>query len=130
MAKWRFDRPGRWEYPTFGFVASHGDVLAADLPPDHYWTEVDPALDETVDRTHIGWLTPDFDQTPEGFVLAYSRDVDAFIPMDPIVVAGGAGYDDTDIRQTITTHVESPTPHPAYDEDIPSLSLLFENGLI
>jgi hypothetical protein len=29
----------------------------------------------------------------------------------------------------IQTHVDSSTPHPAYD-DMPSLSLLFENGLV
>lgn len=29
----------------------------------------------------------------------------------------------------IASHVADPTPHPVYD-DIPSLSLLFENGIV
>lgn len=29
----------------------------------------------------------------------------------------------------INSHVASPTPHPSYD-DLPSLTLLFENGLV
>lgn len=29
----------------------------------------------------------------------------------------------------ITTHITDPTPHPTYD-DLPSLALIFENGLI
>jgi hypothetical protein len=31
--------------------------------------------------------------------------------------------------QEIEAHVASATPHPAYD-DLPSLNLLFENGLV
>lgn len=31
---------------------------------------------------------------------------------------------------SLTAHINSPTPHPAYDVDIPSLSLIFENGLV
>jgi len=33
------------------------------------------------------------------------------------------------IDDSITVHEIDPTPHPAYD-DLPSLRLLFENGLI
>ena len=33
------------------------------------------------------------------------------------------------IDTTVTGHVQAPEPHPAYD-DLPSLTLLFENGLI
>jgi hypothetical protein len=33
------------------------------------------------------------------------------------------------IDAAITTHVQAPAPHPAYD-DLPSLQLLFENGLV
>ena len=29
----------------------------------------------------------------------------------------------------LTLHVEATEPHPAYDNDIPSLALIFENGL-
>lgn len=42
-----------------------------------------------------------------------------------IVVTGDNAYAD----QILDAHVHSSTPHPAYD-DIPSLTLLFENGLV
>lgn len=32
------------------------------------------------------------------------------------------------VEEVLETHVDSPTPHPVYDE-IPSLTLIFENGL-
>lgn len=41
-------------------------------------------------------------------------------------VAGPAGQDTSD---AIEAHIQDPTPHPAYD-DLPSITLLFENGLI
>lgn len=34
-----------------------------------------------------------------------------------------------DGNAAVEAHIESQTPHPAYD-DLPSMSLLFENGLI
>lgn len=34
------------------------------------------------------------------------------------------------IDTTVTGHVQAPEPHPAYDDLIPDLTLLFENGLI
>jgi len=33
------------------------------------------------------------------------------------------------IDASIAAHKNEETPHPAYDEDIPSLVVLFENGL-
>lgn len=36
--------------------------------------------------------------------------------------------DQDDLDQAIADHVVDPEPHPAYD-DIPSLTLLFENGI-
>lgn len=33
------------------------------------------------------------------------------------------------VDDAIETHVQAPTPHPAYD-DLPSFTLLFENGLV
>lgn len=42
---------------------------------------------------------------------------------------GEAGLDSgTVVEAMMIAHVNSPSPHPAYD-DIPSLVLLFENGL-
>lgn len=32
-------------------------------------------------------------------------------------------------KTELADHVSSPTPHPSYD-DLPSLKLLFENGLV
>ena len=47
-------------------------------------------------------------------------------PPGETVVVGGTtpGY----VNEQITAHAIDPTPHPAYD-DMPDLSLLFENGL-
>lgn len=42
---------------------------------------------------------------------------------------GGGGDVQELVDATVTTHVNDLTPHPAYD-DLPSLSLLFENGLV
>jgi hypothetical protein len=46
-------------------------------------------------------------------------------------VVGGVsqGLMQETITEAVQTHVEGSTPHPAYD-DIPSLTLLFENGLV
>lgn len=33
------------------------------------------------------------------------------------------------VEVVLETHVQAPEPHPAYD-DIPNLTLIFENGLI
>lgn len=38
-------------------------------------------------------------------------------------------YTDDPVLQAIDNHINSETPHPAYD-DIPSLEIIFENGLI
>lgn len=42
----------------------------------------------------------------------------------PIGVAGNG-----DSSVALQAHINSDTPHPAYDVDLPSLTLLFENGL-
>lgn len=41
----------------------------------------------------------------------------------------GGGGNPGDIDDAIEAHVVDPTPHPIYD-DIPSLNVLFENGLV
>lgn len=49
-------------------------------------------------------------------------------------IASLGGGDPTDIQglidSAIEAHVEAPTPHKAYDVDMPSLSIIFENGLV
>ena len=44
-------------------------------------------------------------------------------PPGPPGMAGGESMD-----LVMTTHIQAPTPHPAYD-DTPDLTLLFLNGL-
>lgn len=36
---------------------------------------------------------------------------------------------DGDSLTDLQDHINSPTPHPAYDVDMPSLKILFENGI-
>jgi hypothetical protein len=38
-------------------------------------------------------------------------------------------YADASVLSSLEAHVDSETPHPAYD-DMPSLTLIFENGLV
>jgi len=47
----------------------------------------------------------------------------------PGAPADDLGVIQTMIDGTVQTHVSTPEPHPAYD-DLPSLQLLFENGLV
>lgn len=47
-------------------------------------------------------------------------------PEGPVGPAGPPGSINTEV---LVQHVSSDNPHPAYD-DLPSLSLLFENGLV
>jgi hypothetical protein len=54
-------------------------------------------------------------------------------PQGPIGPSGTAGdfiQIQNMIDNSISTHVADPEPHPAYDVDMPSLVLIFENGLI
>ena len=48
--------------------------------------------------------------------------------------SGGGGLSPAQVNaliaQALDTHRVAPTPHKAYDEDIPDLKVLFENGLI
>lgn len=50
-----------------------------------------------------------------------------------LILSGGVGPDPEEIQgmidTSVTSHVDDLTPHPVYD-DLPSLTILFENGLI
>jgi hypothetical protein len=35
----------------------------------------------------------------------------------------------TEIQGVVQQHIDSPTPHPAYD-DMPLLTIIFENGIV
>lgn len=54
-------------------------------------------------------------------------------PGDGVVTVPSGGLDQAFVQDVVDTslavHVADETPHPAYD-DLPSLRLLFENGLI
>lgn len=43
--------------------------------------------------------------------------------------SSGSGIDENDILNLLQSHINAEEPHSTYD-DIPSLTLLFENGLI
>jgi len=46
--------------------------------------------------------------------------------------AGGLPAEEVEelISEAIQEHADAPTPHKAYDLDMPSLTVLFENGLL
>jgi hypothetical protein len=54
-------------------------------------------------------------------------------PSSPAVivvpVTGPAGPADSGALDALAGHIASPTPHPAYDTDLQSLTIVFENGL-
>lgn len=70
---------------------------------------------------------------PGGFALLDSEgnvlngDGEVVGAVDPAQVVAAV---EEAVEPVIGEHVDSETPHPAYDEGIPSLQLLFENGLI
>jgi len=43
---------------------------------------------------------------------------------------GPPGPDTEDALQILDDHIENTQPHPAYDVDLPSLTLIFENNLV
>ncbi len=56
---------------------------------------------------------------------AVAEAVEDYMIENPIDAATAA-----DLETAIEAHREEPTPHKAYDLDIPSLTVLFENGLV
>lgn len=51
------------------------------------------------------------------------------VPAALFAIGGNDGVPASYVDDAMTAHIIDPTPHPAYD-DLPSLRLLFENGLI
>lgn len=51
-------------------------------------------------------------------------------PMGPPGPPGPPGAAEGIGATIFNAHINNPTPHPAYDQDIVSLTLLFENGLV
>lgn len=60
--------------------------------------------------------TVDIAQVDETYVDVYNA--------PSVTVIGGVGGD------ALAAHINSSTPHPAYDVDLPDLSIYFENGLV
>lgn len=50
--------------------------------------------------------------------------VNNYLEQNPI-----SGVTEQYVQEQIQEHREEPTPHTAYDVDIPSLSILFQNGI-
>jgi hypothetical protein len=102
-----------WE-DTKSFVVPSGDdplVLLSDSDPADTDNTVIP---EPV----LGILVPFVGVTEERINSA----VDEYMSENPVVTV-------TYLEEQISEHVESPIPHPVYD-DMLDLTLLFENGLI
>jgi hypothetical protein len=60
-------------------------------------------------------------------------DDDGRVPLAQLPASSGGGLDETEVQaivdDSIEVHVVTPEPHPAYD-DLPSLTLIFQNGLV
>lgn len=50
-------------------------------------------------------------------------------PILVLPVTGPVGPVDTGALDALADHIADPTPHPAYDTDLQSLTVVFENGL-
>ncbi len=78
MAKWRFDRAGKWVYPTLSVTATFGDVIDSSYQIDEYWTQVDDATAATI--APPAPVLPAYSETPDGAFLIYSREANNFVP--------------------------------------------------
>lgn len=110
-------------------VDANGRVSFTVLIPGRYFVKVvnGPAVaTDTVDLTNV----PDYDFTdPRSYTDAeIDRVTSGAVDPDEIEDAIVA-YLETHSEDLLTPHINDETPHPAYD-DLPSLRLLFENGLI
>ena len=52
-----------------------------------------------------------------------------YVPGPTVGSSAGVEIIQEMIDDTVEVHVSAPAPHPAYD-DLPSFTLLFENGLV
>lgn len=115
---------------------SYGWVLGGSLPPGGFGV-VDDTSSTVIKGLAVGSLIrlPLNTTTPPTAVAALAR-ADranagpvAVVPVRTLeetvasLVAEGAG------SAGLQNHIDSPAPHPVYD-DLPSLKLIFENGII
>jgi hypothetical protein len=101
--------PGPGDASTVEIVGSGDGVISVPTPVG------DPALAARVGALEVS----DAEQDDRLLALELS--------------GGGGGIDPDAVQEliddTVAVHVAAPEPHPAYD-DIPSLTLLFQNGLV
>lgn len=88
--------------------------------------EVGFATDANEIRVGDGMLAWEF-LTPIGGVsdAAIEDAVTRYFEENPV-----SGVTAEYVQNAIQAHREEPTPHTAYDVDIPSLSILFQNGIV
>lgn len=111
-------------------------VRSIDLGTD----EVDVELVATDDPayTPVNWTYALQFKIPGFKLLPFSISVPTgsdrqLTALTPVTASGGTvdinAYTRPQVDQMFADHVNDPTPHPTYD-NIPNLTLLFENGLI
>jgi len=107
------DTDRRRTLERFVLVPASGEVDFEDL------VDVDPSSFEPVDVTPS--LIETIDQRVQDNI---GPALDEYMAEHPLEGATTEYVDDT-----VTAHAESATPHPVYD-DMPSLTLIFDNGLV
>ncbi len=113
--------------PTLRGAIRH--FLVPDVPDDEVLeyeglTDVDPAtLEPSAEPEAAWWLALQAVSTPDPDVVGAAVE-------DYLVANPPTGVGEAELSAAITAHVEADTPHPAYDVDLPSLSLIFENHII
>lgn len=97
--------------------------------PTHVLVEGEPGYDLTNKIFKIGdGVTPWGQLAPQGAVSSeeIQEAVEAYLEANP---ATGDFLTEDDLAAALAAHRDSLSPHGAYD-DMPSLTLLFQNGLI
>lgn len=74
--------------------------------------------------------TVDTTGASEGDVPMFVGGVAMWQHLGPADVGADPAGSAQDVRVELDTHINSINPHPAYDDDIPDLSITFENGLL
>lgn len=67
---------------------------------------------------------------PSVIVLNSQQVVKVTPPSTPTVFVNNAPVGSSNFQAALNEHIVSPTPHPAYDVDLQSLALIFENRSI
>lgn len=95
--------------------------------PNYVLKEAEPGFDLNTKTLKIGdgttrWADlPSFGVSGEEIATAVTE----YFEQNPVV-----GATTQYVEEAIASHENDATPHKAYDTDIPSLTLIFENGLV